>query len=376
MIKPKLTICFLGSAESIHTLKWAKYFADKKHKVYLISWAPFLKGYNPGEIKLILLKEKIRTRVWPFNTLLNLPFYLFRLERMIKEVNPHIIHAHYVTSYGILPALLGFYPFVITAWGSDILITPQKFFPSRWTVKYTLKKADLITCDAEHMKEEMIKLGANPSIIKIINFGIDTKLFSPNLKDKKVKEELGVSGYKIVISLRSLEKICDIETLIKSAPPVLKKEPNTKFLIAGTGSQEQELKKLTETLNIKENIKFLGPIPNNELPKYLRISDVYVSTSLSDAGISASTAEAMACGLPVVVTDTGENKKWVKDGENGFLIPVKNPKILAEKIINLLRNDYKRIEFGRENRKIIEDRNDYYKEMAKMESIYYNLIKK
>jgi len=374
MEKEKLTIFFLGNAESIHMLKWAKYFADKKHEVYLISWVPFLKGYDPGRIKLYSLKEKMRTRIWPFNTLLNLPFYLFQLKNLIKKIKPDIIHAHYVTSYGILPALLGFYPFIITAWGSDILVTPKKFPPCKWSVKYTLKKADLITCDAEHMKKAMIKFGVKEEKIKIINFGIDTKKFTPGSKNEELKEKLRISKRKIIISLRSLYPIYDIETLIKAIPLVLSHFPKTIFIIAGEGFQKDELKNLAEELNVSGNIKFTGFIPNEELPNYLRTADVYVSTALSDGGISASTAEAMACGLPVVITDMADNKRWVIDGKNGFLIPAKSPQILAEKIIDLLKNESRGKKFGAKARETIEERNDYYKEMAKMENIYRELI--
>ena len=104
--------------------------------------------------------------------------------------------------------------------------------------------------------------------------------------------------------------------------------------------------------------------------------DVYVSTSLSDAGIAASTAEAMACGLPVIVTDVADNKKWIDNGVNGFVVPVKDPKSLAEKIIYLLQNEDIRKKFGKINRKIIEERNNYYKEMEKMEDIYKELVQR
>jgi len=104
--------------------------------------------------------------------------------------------------------------------------------------------------------------------------------------------------------------------------------------------------------------------------------DVYVSTSLSDAGIAASTAEAMACRLPVVVTDVADNKKWVDNGVNGFVVPIKDPKSLAEKIIYLLQNENIRKKFGKINRKIIEEKNNYYKEMKKMEDIYKRLTRR
>jgi glycosyltransferase involved in cell wall biosynthesis len=84
----------------------------------------------------------------------------------------------------------------------------------------------------------------------------------------------------------------------------------------------------------------------------------------------------MACGLPVVITDFGDNRKWVEDGVSGFIVPLKDPESLAEKIIYLLKNEDVRKEFGTRNRKIIEERNNYYKEMEKMENIYIELIKR
>jgi glycosyltransferase involved in cell wall biosynthesis len=375
MNNKKLSISFLGSAASIHMFKWAKYFSDQGHQVHLFSYNDQNQDYGIRNLKLHIIRKKIPIQIWPFNTLLNLPFILFEIGKLIKEIKPDIVHAHYVTSYGTLAALLGFHPLVITAWGSDILVTPKKFLPSKWTVKYALSKSDLITCDAEHVKEAMIKLGAEESKIRIINFGIDTKKFSPGPADEKLKKELEISDFKTVISLRSLEPIYDIETLIRAIPLVLKEFPKTKFLIIGRGSQEEELKSLAEDLKVGENTKFLGWVPNEELPKYLRVADIYVSTSLSDGGIAASTAEAMACGLPVVITDSGENKEWVRENSGGFLIPIKNPKILAERIIYLLKNDDLGRKFGEINRKIIEEKNNYYKEMKKMEQIYYELVK-
>lgn len=298
----------------------------------------------------------------------------FRARALIKEIKPDILHAHYAGVNGLLGALSGFHPFVLTAWGSDVLLAAKSKIKGPF-VKYALKKADLITCDAEHMKKSMIKLGVNNSKIEIINFGINTKEFYPDSKDEILIKNLEVPDYKIVISLRSLEPIYDLETLIKAMPPVLKEVPKTYLIIAGEGSQEKELRKLADDLRITKNIGFIGRIPNEELPRYLRMAEVYVSTSLSDGGIAASTAEAMACGLPVIITDVADNKKWVKDGENGFLIPIKNPKILADRIIYLLKNENIGKKFGEINRKIIEEKNNYYKEMEKMEEIYKKLVK-
>jgi glycosyltransferase involved in cell wall biosynthesis len=157
-------------------------------------------------------------------------------------------------------------------------------------------------------------------------------------------------------------------------PAVLKEIPETKFVVAGKGSEEARLNYLAKSLGVLNSVRFIGHVPNEELPHYLNTMDVYVSTALSDAGIAASTAEAMACGLPVVVTDVADNRAWVQDGVNGFVVPVKDPKLLAERIVYLLRNVEMGKEFGRAGRTVIEERNDYYVEMEKMRAIYRQLI--
>jgi len=374
--KKKLKICFLGTARSIHTLKWIEYFAEKGHNVFLVSYDKLLENYKPrNKIGFYFFKKKIPITIWPFNTILNLPFNFFILKKIINKEKPDIIHAHYVSSYGTLGSLLNFHPFIITAWGSDILITPKRFLPSKWITKYALSRADLVTCDAEHMKKEMIKLGADPEKIKIINFGVDTKKFTPSENKEVLKSKTEFKNSIVVISLRSLEPVYNIETLISAVPIVAKKVPEIKFIIAGKGSEEKKLKELAKKLNVLEKVKFVGNLSQDEVVKYLAISDIYISTSLSDGGIASSTAEAMACGLPVVISNVADNKEWVKNGENGFLFPPKNYKELAQKIIYLLKDKNKRIRMGKEARRVIEEKDNYYKEMKKMEKIYYQLSK-
>lgn len=302
---------------------------------------------------------------------------IHRIRALIKRIEPDIVHAHYITNYGLFGALCNFRPFVITAWGSDVLIVPEARLISTIKVliaRYTLKRADAVTCDAPHMKEAMIRLGISSGKVNIIFFGVDTRKFSLGPKSETLRAQLVVYDSPAVISLRNLEPVYDIESLIKSAPSVLKEVPETKFLIAGKGSQEKRLRELAKSLGVSDSVKFIGFVQNERLPEYLNSVDVCVSTALSDAGIAASTAEAMACGLPVIVTDVADNRKWVEDGVNGFVVPVKDPKSLAERIVRLLKDEDIRERFGNINRKVIEERNNYYKEMAKMEDIYKKLV--
>lgn len=236
-----------------------------------------------------------------------------------------------------------------------------------------LRKADLITCDGENMKEEMINMGINPNKIGTVYHGVNLKLFNPKQKNEKLKEDLKIYNSPIVVSTRTLTLIHDIWTTIKSIPLVLKEVPDTKFIIVGRGKTRLH-EELAKSLGILDNIRFIGLVQHHELPKYLASADVYVSTSLSDGGIAVSTLEAMACELPVVVTDSGDNKKWIKDGENGFVVPIKDPKSLAEKIVYLIKKEDARKRFGKLNRKMVEEKAEYYKEMEKMDKLYRELI--
>jgi glycosyltransferase involved in cell wall biosynthesis len=310
------------------------------------------------------------------NYLINSVPMMLQIKRLVKNINPDIIHAHYIMETTLLGAASGFHPFVVTPWGSDVLIATRKSRMSGWVTKYVLKKADLITCDAEHIKEPLTKLGAEPQKIKLIYFGTDTRKFNPGQGDEKLREELGILASPTIISLRRFEPVYDVESLITAVPLVLREVPKAKFLLVEKGSQEAELKKLAKSLGVSDSVKFVGWVPEDELPRYLALADIYVSTSLSDAGLASSTAEAMACGLPVIITNFGDNKKWVEDGVNGFIIPLKAPQVLAAKIIYLLKDKETRKRFGKINRGIIVERNNREKEMEKVAKLYEELIEK
>ncbi|PIS35546.1 MAG: hypothetical protein COT36_01845 [Parcubacteria group bacterium CG08_land_8_20_14_0_20_38_56] len=360
-----MKLCFLANANSIHSFKWIKFFADKGHEIHWISLAPNIFSDVNG-VKFYQFRE---FSAKPLSILFN----AILARKLIKKINPDILHAHYAGVYGVLGALSGFHPYILTAWGSDILIAPKSKI-AKPLIKFALKKADLITCNGETLKEKMMELGVSPRKIEFIFWGIDTKKFQPGFKNEKFLKELGIFDFPVIISLRTLEPIYDVESLINAIPLVLKDVPQAKFVIAGKGSREKVLKKLTESLGISNSVRFVGWIPHDELPRYLSSSDIYVSTSLSDGDLSQSTGQAMACELPIIITDLAVNRSRIKDGENGFLVPTKDPKTLAEKIVILLRDEKLRIKLGKEGRKMIENKLNYYKEMEKAENIYEELL--
>lgn len=363
-----MKIAFLANADSVHSHRWIRYFAEQTdHTLYWISPVHSIDRWFEGRknVRYYELSGLFRGIV-----LLHFFWHLVSIISFLRKIQPDVFHVHYAGRNGLLGALAHTHPMVLTAWGSDVLFAGGHFI-KRFLVSFALHNADLITCDAEHMRRAIRKFGIPTSRVHIIQFGIDTKHFAPGSCTPETKETLRIPDrYRAVISMRNFDPIYDIETVIKAIPAVLKQCPQTVFLIGGRGPQKEYLASLVSEMHVEDAVRFLGFIPNMDLPDYLRCTAVYVSTSLSDAGIASSTAEAMACGIPVVVTDSGENALWIRDGEDGFIIPVKNAEILAEKIILLLQNDTLRDRLSNRARSIIMERDDYWKEMQKMNELY------
>lgn len=363
-----MKICYLADGESIHTQRWIKYFADREHEVHLIS----KKSCGPMHgVKLHLLRRLPESAAFaPFNLLSTIA----QIRMMIMEIAPDILHSHYILDYGFYGSLTGFHPFVASAWGTDVLVVPNQSRVRRALTRYALEKADLITCDGENSKSAMIDLGVDGGKIKLISHGIDTRRFYPGRRDEALRAELGLGESSTVISVRNLKPIYSLASLIEAVPLVLREVHDARFIVAGEGDEKSALMKLAKSRGVLDHVLFAGAIPHERIPAYLASSDVYVSTSLSDGGMAVSTLEAMASGLAPVTTDVGDVRRWIKDGKNGFVVPTKNPEVLAEKIIYMLRNKEVLKRFGATNRSLIEERADYYKEMEKVGRIYENLI--
>ena len=354
-----MNICFFASSNSIHSLKWIKYFSGLGYK---ITW-----------ISLDKRSVEIPDNIEYHELTNNILFSIFKMKNILSGIKPDILHVHYLGTYALLALFSGVKNIVSTPWGSDI-IYGKKHFIKKQIVSKILNKSKLITCDAYHMKDEILDLKIPENKIQIINFGIDTKRFTKNEKDKNLLKSLNILEEKTVLSMRNFEEVYDVKTLLFAAKIVLKEIPNIKFLFLGRGGLEKDLKGLAKKLSINNSVCFLGHLDNTLLSNLLNSIDIYVSTSLSDAGIAASTAEAMACEVPVVITDSGENNRWVQSGVNGFLVPVSDPAKLADELIKMFKNKSLMSEIGKSGREIIIDKNDIYNEMNKMNNLYKKVI--
>lgn len=359
-----MKILFLAPGNSVHSLRWIEFFARKGHEIHWISLNPFTAGTIPG----VQLHDFSQAR----GGFLSLLRCAWRIRGLTHALAPQVVHAHSAAIYGFMGAVSGFHPLVVTAWGSDIMVNGESAI-KRPIVKFILRAADVVTCDAEHMIAAIERLGRERGRTTMIRFGVDLARFKPAAHDAELRRSLGIGEGPAVISMRNFYPVYDIQTLLRAIPLVLVRAPAARFFLVGSGPQEEELKRLASELKLDASVRFVGKLAGEDLPRYLTSMDVYVSTSLSDAGIASSTAEAMACGLASIVTDSGENRLWISDGVDGFVVPVGDPAALADRIVALIEDAGLRAKFGERGRRVIEERNDYTKEMGAMERIYAQL---
>ena len=358
--------------QDVHLRRWFTYFSNKDHEVHVITFNPDVgEAYGPVEIHVI---KKLFPGPNPFSRLLSLIPLMVRLRSLINQINPDMLHVHSATGYAWTATLTGFHPLIITPWGSDVLIDIQESRIKKLLTRISFHRAELIHCDGNNTRDAVEKLGISKEKTLLIAFGVDIQRFKPSSNNSDFRTRHRLSRSRVVVSTRTLTAVHNVESFVRSIPTVLRSNPDTKFVIVGNGPEREYLVNLANSLDIAHATRFLGKIEEDEMIACLQASNVYVSTSLSESGLASSTAEAMACELPVVNTNSGDIESWIRDGEGGFIVPLRNPGLLAEKIVYLLSDEQRRIQYGKVNRGIIKRRNNYHIEMGKMERTYTNLV--
>lgn len=219
----------------------------------------------------------------------------------------------------------------------------KKFFALQLE-KLSLHSADHIQVISVFLKKFYISRGQAPSKISVISPGIDTSEFYPLAKPNK-------NNIKKILFIGRLEPIKGPACLIKAFKTVNLKMKNSQCLVIGQGSQLEELKRLSQKLNIEKSVIFKAALANNQLPSVYNSADLLIVPSLYE-GLSRVTLEAFACGLPVVATNVGALPSLINQ-DKGIIVPPKNTKKLAEAILELLPKDKLRQNMGQKARNFV-----------------------
>jgi len=204
---------------------------------------------------------------------------------------------------------------------------------------------------------------------KVISNGVDTSVFKKMDAEKLFVKWNLPRETKNILFVGRLHPEKNIEILIKSAPLILKKYPQTHFYIVGPGHQKDWLKSLAKKLKLEKNLTFFGKVTDEELVMSYNASDIFVLPSLAELE-GMVVLEAMACGLPIIIADSENNAAKHFVDNNGFLFRSGNPIDLAEKIIAILADNSLREQMGSESLKISKQF-EINQSVLKMENLYY-----
>lgn len=348
---------------------------SRKLDVTFLSFNPHPK-YVPHNVRVIVMPDPLRRLPAHHNIRLYLMSALrgLILRRFANALRPDVLIGCWALEYGFYAALAGLKPFILIIWGSDVVVAPKRFFIFRFMAQFALRRADAVILDSEVQRDAAISLGCNPR--KILKFPwFDSESVKVNRSPSEVRRELGWIDNPIVTCLRRHAPLLGVEYVIEAVPSVIRELPKTRFLMIGDGQLTAKLKHKVNELGIQRYVKFLGGVSHEEATTHLNAADINVSMSLSD-GTSASLLEAMRLGVPSVVTSIPGNMEWVKDGWNGCLVPVKDSKRLADKIVLLLKNEKLRQQIRENALETVSTKANWSTSLASLNSLISRLAKK
>lgn len=385
-----MRICFLANAGSIHTKRWASFFADRGHEIYIISGAPGELSY--GTVYAPVLPGWLEKRGGTLPRVTAQALNALRVRRLVCRIAPDVLVAFTFQSYGVLAMLSGFHPVMSFHLGaSGISVWPEVSLVVRLLVRWILRTSDLLHTFDQAGWQRLIALGCQPDKIYVNPWGIDTSEFVPQRRSDALRREMGSGDGPVVVCARTLEPQYDVEIYIRAMPLIEKEIPNVRFVLIGTGSQSRRLCELAKSLKVR-NFKHLGHVQYDKFPDFIASCDVYVDTvnmplptgrtwfghkincSMAGLGYTQTLPAAMSCQLGWTVTRRPGVDEIVPEGFERFLFTLGDEKQLVKNVIELLGDEETRRQMGQRSRKIIQQKVEWKDNALKMEERLRQLV--
>lgn len=332
-------ILMLGAATSVHCVKIANGLIHLGHKVSLVGLASHRGNEDQFDKRVQLY--------W-----LSKSYYFSQgkeLAELFHKIGADILYAHYATGYGYILRDSGIHPSVLAVWGSDIYDFPHTSLLHRWMLKRNLAFPDAVFSTSHVMARAAQQILDRP--MRITPFGVDMKHFVPRscleieeIFPQETMDKLPAVDSKLHIGfIKGLTEKYGLSYLLEAFQKVLQaqavKEQALDLVldIYGTGKQEAELKALAHRLGIANRAIFHGRIINTAVPEALRRMQLFcLPSTLDSESFGVSAVEAMACGVPLIVSDVDGFREVTENGRYACMIPRCNAKAMERAILDYL----------------------------------------
>jgi len=258
-------------------------------------------------------------------------------------------------------------PYGVITYGAELLLLDQKIRRSRvrrWTARSLLADAAVFVAisvwTAAYTRRVLAELGlaALGERVRVVPLGTDPQRFRPGLDTAVVRRRYGFDGSPWILTVARLDWHKGFDTVIRALPAVRVAHPDVRYAIAGTGAARPYLEQLVRELRLEEAVRFLGPVPEGDLPAVYNAADLFVLASrrhdLLVEGFGIAVAEASACGLAVVGGREAGLPDAVREGETGVLVDPYDPAAVAAAVIGLLDDAALRRRLGEGGRRAVE----------------------
>jgi len=302
--------------------------------------------------------------------------FLPEFQALLAELQPDLVHAGPVQGCAYLAALAGFHPLLVVSWGSDLLLDAHRNEEWKNATTVALRGADGLLCDCDAVRVSAQSVASIPdSRIAQLPWGVRRGTFSPAGPLPAAVNWTAEPEAVRLICTRSWELLYGIDVLLEAFRKAYAEDARLRLMLLGDGSMAETVHRFIDQHGLSGVVLTPGRIAPAELAGWFRAAHAYLSCAQSD-GTSISLLEAMATGLPVVVTDIASNREWVKDGENGWLASAGSADSFAaglHKAASL--TPVERAAISRRNQKIVAERADWDRNFPRLLDLYEVLVK-
>ncbi len=308
-MRDPLRVVLWGDGESPHLLKWARAL-EPRVELFVASSRGLLPGIEAlaGPGRRLALGRATKFAGGNASLLQSLP----RLAAWLREVDADWINAHYLSSHGTLAWLarkLGVRArLAASAWGSDILVAPERSRAMRWATGRVLRDAALCTSDSAHMAQRMRALGARE--VMTFPFGLDAL---PSADALAAKEP------RLFFANRGLEDIYAPLRVLSLFASAAAAWPDARLIVANDGSMREAMARRAAQLGLDGRVEFTGRLDADAQSRCYARARWYLSVPRSDS-VSVSVLEAMAHGCVPILSDLPANRELVQPGRNGVVV--------------------------------------------------------
>jgi len=242
--------------------------------------------------------------------------------------------------------------------------------------KRVLSKSDHIVVLSEYTKGKLKKAyGISPAKIHIIPGGVDLNRFRPHEDKQALRNRLGIpNGHFTLLTVRNLEPRMGLESLILAFKNILEVQTHVFLVVGGEGPLAQDLKSLARETGVEDRVKFVGYIPEEELPYYYQMADLFILPTRELEGFGLVTVEALASGLPVLGTPVGGTKEILAHMGPEFLFSDATPDSMARLILKSMQgwaiNPEIYNEVSRKCRKVAENHFSWDTHITRLENLF------